>query len=126
MNTAMTCYIPTVKKHFFSMDDDIKLIGAQADIHLDEFCPEWVYSHKTRRDAVKTLMESGYEPEFSERSDASPFRLTACDGRYFYVTPTMFEYAVSLQGRDAKGFYFHKKAEKEGKGIENNHEMAYY
>jgi hypothetical protein len=126
MNTTMTHYCPSVKKYFSAASEVDSLNGVQAEIHLNEFCPEWVYSHKTRRDAVETLMESGYQPEFIERSDSSPYRLVAHDGRYFAVTPTMFEYAVSLQGRDAKGFYFHKIRAGDRKGIANNHEMAYY
>ncbi|MCH9408678.1 hypothetical protein MNC86_22140 [Pantoea agglomerans] len=125
MINQMTQYVPTVKKIFSNASEVDSLSGVQADIHLDEFCPEWVYSYKTRRDAVETLIEAGYQPDFIERSDSSPYRLVACDGRYFSVTPTMFEYAVSLQQRDIKGFYFHKIGAKKGKVIANNHEMAY-
>ncbi|MCK8417636.1 hypothetical protein [Erwinia amylovora] len=126
MNNVMTCYVPAVKKHFSPVNDVISLSDAQAEIHLDEFCPEWVYGLKTRRDAIESLMESGYQPDFIQSTDGSTdYRLAAYDGRYFSITATMFEYAVSLQGRDTKGFYFHKILAKEGKQIEYNHEMAY-
>ncbi len=127
MNSAMTAYVPVIKKHFVSCEAAEALKGVQAEMHLDSFCPEWVYSLKTRRDAIETLLDSGYEPDLVHLEEGSTdYRLASLDGRYFTVTPTMFEYAVSLCGRDLKGFYLHKKGIKGEKCVDNNHEMAYY
>lgn len=125
MNNVMTCYSPAVNKPFLKTESAC-LTGVQAETHLDEFCPEWVYSHKTRRDVIETLTASGYQPDFEQLSDGSvAYRLAALDGRYFSVTETMFNYAVSQVSRDTKGFYVFKKSGKGKKGIANNHEMAY-
>lgn len=125
MNNQMSSFSPEINKTVFQYAA-VSLTNAQAEVHLDEFCLEWVYSHKTRRNVVETLMESGYHPDFVKLSDnVVNYRLTAPDGRYFPVTEPMFEYAVSRLSRDVKGFHLYKSAARNEKQVDNNHEMAY-
>lgn len=86
------------------------MIGVQAETHLEELCPEWVFSIKTRRNVIETLLESGYQPDQVDRHDGSKdYRLSAFDGRYFSITATMYEYALLLLERDTKGCHIFKK-----------------